>query len=238
MPAPVSIILPALNAAAELPGTLESLMPGLEAGLIREVIISDGGSTDATGTIADSAGARLLSGPAGRGAQLRAGAVAARSDWFLFLHADTHLSRDWPERAGDHMTSRPETAAYFRLKFRSDSGAARLVEAGANLRARLAALPFGDQGLLIARSLYEAAGGYPDQPLMEDVALVRALGRKRLVLLDAEARTSFARYERDGVMARVMRNNTILARYALGADPVRLADDYSVQKSGRTKSSA
>jgi rSAM/selenodomain-associated transferase 2 len=238
MPAPISIIIPTRDAAAELPGTLESLMPGLEAGLIRELIISDGGSSDATPAIAESAGAQLITGPKGRGAQLRTGAGAARGDWFLFLHADTHLSRDWPERASDHIAAQANKAAHFRLKFRSGSGAARFIETGANLRTRIFALPYGDQGLLISRALYDETGGYPDQPLFEDVALIRKLGRKRFVPLDAEARTSFARYDRSSAFARVIRNNILLTRYIFGADPSALAAAYSRQKPGRANSSA
>ncbi len=211
-------------------------MPGLEAGLVRELIISDGGSSDATPAIAESAGARLITGAKGRGPQLIAGAAAARGDWLLFLHADTHLSRDWPERAAHHIARRPEKAAHFRVKFRSDASAARLIETGANLRTRIIALPYGDQGLLISRALYDAIGGYPDQPLFEDVAIIRKLGRTRLVQLDAEARTAFTRYENGKALARVIRNNILLARYSFGADPAKLAAAYSVQKPGREKS--
>ena len=91
MPAPLSIIIPALNAAGDLPLALESLLAGLEAGLIREVIVVDGGSTDTTCAIAGSAGADSRRVRTGQGKQLRAGAASARGEWFLFLHADTAL---------------------------------------------------------------------------------------------------------------------------------------------------
>ena len=99
MPAPLSIIIPTLNAASGLPECLQALMPGLELGLIREVIVSDGGSDDATPRIAGDTGATWITGTSGRGAQLAAGADTARGDWLLFLHADTYLSPDWAERA-------------------------------------------------------------------------------------------------------------------------------------------
>ncbi|WP_213271810.1 TIGR04283 family arsenosugar biosynthesis glycosyltransferase [Hyphomonas sp.] len=226
MPAPLSIIIPALNAAADLPLCLEGLMPGLEAGLIREVIVVDGGSSDATARIAGSAGANLVESPAGRGKQLIAGARAARGEWLMFLHADTGLSRDWPERAASHMGRRPGEAAAFTLKFRSDARAARWLEARANLRARWMGLPYGDQGLLISRALYEDIGGYSDVPLMEDVMIVRALGKKRLVILDAEARTSAAKYERDGWRRRSWKNALLLVRFLMGAKPEDLARSY------------
>lgn len=227
MPAPLSIIIPTLNAAADLPLCLQNLLPGLEAGLIREVIVADGGSEDATARIAESAGARVIGGARGRGAQLAAGAAAARGDWLLFLHADTALSRDWAERAGNHLATRPDKAAYFELKFRSDARAARSLEKRANRRARMLGLPYGDQGLLVSRALYDEAGGYQDVPLMEDVMLVRAIGKRRLVQLNAEARTSAAKYERDGWNRRSFRNAVLIARFLMGAKPEALAKHYT-----------
>lgn len=227
MPAPLSIIIPALNAAGDLPLCLESLLPGLEAGLIREVIVVDGGSNDTTRAIAESAGADVVESAAGRGKQLRAGAAVARGEWFMFLHADTALSRDWAERAAAHMGTRPGMAAAFTLRFRSDARAARWLEKRANRRARLLGLPYGDQGLLISRALYDEVGGFADVPLMEDVMIVRAIGKKRLVILDAEARTSAAKYERDGWHKRAWHNAWLLTRFLLGAKPETLAKSYS-----------
>lgn len=227
MPAPLSIVIPTLNAEADLPLCLESLMPGLEAGLIREVIIADGGSTDATQRIAGAMGARLITGASGRGAQLAAGAAAARGEWLLFLHADTALSRDWAERSADHMMTKTDCAAFFDLRYRSDDRAARGLEKRANRRARMLGLPYGDQGLLISRKLYDETGGYRDVPLMEDVMLVRAIGRRRLRQLDAEARTSAAKYERDGWHRRSLRNSILMTRFLLGAKPETLAKHYT-----------
>lgn len=226
MPAPLSIVIPALNAAEDMPLCLESLMAGLEAGLIREVILVDGGSNDATTRIAQAAGAAVIVSSPGRAAQLIAGAAAARGEWLLFLHADTALSRDWPERAGAHMASRPGKAAAFALKFRSDARAARWLETRANRRARWLGLPYGDQGLLISRALYEEIGGFSDVPLMEDVMIVRTLGKARMAILDAEARTSAAKYERDGWRIRAWRNAFLLTRFLLGAKPETLARHY------------
>ena len=202
-------------------------MPGLEAGLIREVILSDGGSQDATCEIADAAGCAIVTGSAGRAKQLIAGSNAARGDWLIFLHADTALSRDWPERVSAHIDAGTERAAAFTLVFRSDAREAKWLAGRANRRARWFGLPYGDQGLLISRALYDEVGGYPDIPLMEDVALVRAIGRKRLSLLTAEARTSAAKYERDGWRRRAYRNAWLLTRYLLGASPEKLARLYT-----------
>jgi rSAM/selenodomain-associated transferase 2 len=227
MPAPLSIVIPTLNAEAELPLCLESLMPGLEAGLIREVIVADGGSEDATAKIAGAMGANLVTGARGRGAQLAAGATAARGDWLMFLHADTALSRDWAERTSDHVMTKPDYAAFFELRYRSDARAARTLERRANRRARMLGLPYGDQGLLISRKLYDEVGGYRDVPLMEDVMIVRAVGKRRLVQLNAEARTSATKYERDGWRKRSWHNAFLLTRFLLGASPEQLAKRYT-----------
>ncbi len=223
MRAELSVIIPTRDAGAVLPACLATLFEGVETGLIRELIISDGGSGDGTSDIAEEAGARLITGPPSRGGQLRRGADAASGAWLLFLHADTRLSPGWTEAVRAQMAdSRP---AWFRLRFDDGSLPARLVAGWANLRARVLALPYGDQGLLIARSEYDAVGGYPDIPLMEDVAMARRLGR-RMRGMPATALTSAERYRRDGWLRRGARNLTLLARYFAGADPNDLHRGY------------
>ncbi len=225
MPAPISVIIPTLNAEGELPGCLAALTEGLVAGLIRELIVSDGGSADATREIAEAAGAVLLQGAPSRGGQLRRGAAVARGDWLLILHADTRLAPGWAEAVAAHLDRPGAGPAYFRLAFRARGLMPRLVAGWANLRAALFSLPYGDQGLLLRRADYDRAGGYPDQPLMEDVALVRAL-RGPLTALPVQARTSAARYQRTGWLRRGARNLGTLLRYVLGADPKDLAERY------------
>lgn len=227
MPAALSIIIPALDAAGELPLCLESLLPGLTGGLIREVILVDGGSGDDTVAMAEAAGCQVLASPPGRARQLRCGAAAARGDWLLFLHADTALSADWSERTAEHIARHSKMAACFTLAYRSDAPEARWLASRANRRTRWLALPYGDQGLLLPRGLYDEVGGYPDIPLMEDVAIVRAIGRARLRILAAEARTSPAKYERDGWRRRAWHNGWLLTRYLLGSSPHELARKYS-----------
>jgi len=232
MPAPLSIVIPTLNAADALPATAEALLEGASSGLVRELVISDGGSTDATERVAKELGAVWVTGPAGRGPQLRRGVAASRAPWVLLLHADTHLSPGWAEVAYRHMHDNPDRAAWFRLRFRASGIAPRLVAGGANLRSRVFGLPYGDQGLLIARALLEEVGGVPDLPLMEDVTLARAL-RGRLVGLAAEAETSAERYAREGWLWRVTANLGTLARFALGGDPAVLKARYDGQGRGK-----
>ena len=224
MPAEISVIVPTLNAESELPACLSALVEGLSAGLIRELIITDGGSTDRTAELADAAGAVFLSCPASRGGQLRRAGSVARGNWMLILHADTVLTPGWSVAVADHMATRGG-AACFRLGFRAGGLMPLWVSGWANLRSRLFALPYGDQGLLLPRQEYLRAGGYPDQPLMEDVVLVRAL-RPRPVLLPATALTSAARYQKAGWLRRGARNLWTQARYFAGVDPDRLVADY------------
>lgn len=227
MRAALSVVIPTLNADAALPACLGALIEGLEAGLIRELIISDGGSGDGTLRIADEVGAVIVQGAPSRGGQLRRGAQVASGGWLLFLHADTVLPAGWPEAVSGHMAR--GGAAYFRLGFDAGGGMARFVAGWANLRSALFGLPYGDQGLLIPRELYDAVGGYPDMPLMEDVAMARAL-RGRLAALPLRVRTSAAKYRREGWLRRGGRNLMLLTRYFLGADPARLAARYRASK--------
>lgn len=224
MPAEISLVIPTLNAAEDLPACLESLMEGLAAGLIRELVITDGGSRDATGQIAEAAGAKLLHGPASRGGQLQRGCAAAKGNWLLVLHADTQLEAGWSQVVSRHLREGGGRPGYFRLRFRASGVMPGLVAGWANWRSRLFGLPFGDQALLIRREEYEAAGGYRDQPLMEDVALVRCLSA--LVALPACALTSAVRYQQQGWLRRGARNLLLQLRYALGARPEALARSY------------
>ena len=223
MRAPISVVIPTLNAEAGLSACLASLVEGLEMGLIREVIVSDGGSTDATATLSRAWGAEVVVGVASRGGQLRRGCAAAQGDWLLVLHADTQLEQGWARPVRTHLGAKG--AGWFRLRFDSGGVLASLVAAWANLRSRVFGLPYGDQGLLIARDTYTNVGGYPDQPLMEDVALARAL-RGQLIQLDAVAVTSAEKYRRQGWLRRGARNMWTLMRYFAGVSPETLAKSY------------
>lgn len=228
MPAPLSVIIPVLNAAAGLRRSLPALAEGLEAGLIAELVLSDGGSRDDTRTIAEAAGAVWVSGAPGRGAQIARGVARARCPWLLVLHADTALQPGWSAAVLEAFAT-PHLARYGALSFDAEGVAPRWVAGWANLRSRVLGLPYGDQALLIHRDLLDRAGGYPELPLMEDVALARAL-RGRLRPLGAVARTCAGRYRDEGWIVRGGRNLSLLARYFAGADPARLAARYVPQR--------
>ena len=223
-PTALDVVIPTLNAGATLAATLASL----QADLSIAIAICDGGSSDDTAAIARQAGATVVTAPAGRGSQLAAGAAVGDASWILFLHADTVLTPGWTN-AVRAFTSRHVNigkAGYFHLRFRSADPRARRVERLAAWRSRRLGLPYGDQGLLIARALYEYLGGFKPLPLMEDVDLVRRIGRKNLVPLDAGAVTSAARYERDGWTMRPLRNLSCLTLYFAGVSPTAIAHLY------------
>lgn len=223
MRAVLSVIVPTRDAAQDLPLLLATLMEGVEAGLIRELIVSDGGSTDATARIAEEAGALWCEGPASRGGQLAHGARAAGGDWFLFLHADSALQKGWSDVViGQIRDGRP---GYFHLAFDARGIAPRLVAGWANLRARLFHLPYGDQGLLISRAEYESLGGFAEIPLMEDVAMARQIGA-RLTMMPLAIRTSAERYQREGWLRRGAGNLWLLLRYLSGVSPADLHPRY------------
>ncbi len=228
----LTVVIPTLNAAVMLPATLACLAPLAghhpSTGIDMEILVVDGGSGDDTVAVARAGGARVISAPRGRGSQLAAGADAATGRALLFLHADTRLDTQALLAIPAFLTD-PRTdgrAGYFRLGLDDDAPAARRLERWVAHRCRWFALPYGDQGLLLSRSLYRGVGGFRRWPLMEDVDLVRRLGRTRLMALDGTAITSADRFRRAGYLRRSLRNLVCLTLYRLGVPAERIARFY------------
>ncbi len=218
----ITVIVPTLNAESSLAATLSSLVAGAVDGVVRQVIIVDGGSSDRTLRIAEDSGADIIRSEPGRGRQLQTGAKAAKFPWLLFLHADTMLDAGWEREVGTFIErvdigQRPEAAAAFRFALDDMGFLPRMIEAGVAVRCTLLRLPYGDQGLLIPRRLYDEIGGFKVMPLMEDVDIVRRLGRSRTLILRTQAVTSAIRYRRDGYMRRAARNLACIGLYFLRA---------------------
>ena len=215
----ISVVIPALDEERHLAAAIQSVRADAE------VIVVDGGSTDATREVAAREGARVLEAPKGRGRQLDEGARAAAGEWLVFLHADTRLERGWADAL--RALSPDVAGGAFRLAVDSPRAGFRAVERGVRLRLRLFALPYGDQGLFVRREAYARVGGMPHLPLMEDVAFVARLRRAGpLAFPSVRAFTSPRRWDRYGIVGTTLRNWSLLARYAAGESPERLARRY------------
>ncbi|MBS1910554.1 MAG: TIGR04283 family arsenosugar biosynthesis glycosyltransferase [Bacteroidetes bacterium] len=220
----LSVIIPTLNEAT----TIEACIGSLRS-LACEIIVADGGSTDATTAIARALGAAVVNAPTGRGSQLAAGAQAASGRWFLFLHADTWLTASACSALADAVRTPGFSAATFRLRFDRQRILYRLY-------ARLTRFDsiwtsFGDQGILIRHDLYTQIGGFDRWPLLEDVALLRRARRIATIhSLPGEVVTSSRRFERRGVVRQQLLNGMVLLRYLLGTPPETLAAFYDARR--------
>lgn len=221
----LSIIIPTLNADRTLAATLDSCF--CRAANV-QVIVSDGGSADGTVAVAEHYDCMTISGESGRGRQLLAGGLAADGSWLLFLHADSRLPGNWYQTVSTFMNNPANVfrAATFHLQFDDTCPQARRVEWFVKWRTRLLGLPYGDQGLLISRRFYDRLGGFMPLPIMEDVDLVRRVGRANLRLLDTSIITSAHKYQRDGYWKRPLRNLGLVCLYWLGVPTAKLARYY------------
>ncbi|MGE0739944.1 MAG: glycosyltransferase [Hyphomonadaceae bacterium] len=184
----ISIVIPTLNAAATLPRTLAPLVDGVGHGLVKHVVVADGGSTDATLAIADAAGCDIVASVADEAKQLAAGAGAARGKWLFFLRPGSALAPGWVQEV-ERFVAAPKArqhAAAFSLGADDPSPDAQRKVFWARLRMRVLKQPGLEQGLLISRLLYDGLGGYADAPNAH-AALIARIGRARLALLRTEA---------------------------------------------------
>ena len=226
-PPELSVVIPCLNEATRLPLLLADLH---RSELRLEILLADGGSSDATPQIARQSGAHLIRiHPPGRGRQLRAAANQARGDWLLFLHADSRLAVQWSKVLSTLLqtSSASRSAWYFHLRISPSTPARRLLERGVGLRSRWLQRPYGDQGLLLHRELYARCGGFAELPLMEDLDLVERLSHGAdLRPIGLPLTTDGRRWNSDGVIRRSWRNAMLRRRWKQGESAERLAEAY------------
>ncbi len=228
LPAPrFSIVVPVLNEAAGIAAALRALAPLRARG--HEVIVVDGGSSDGTAALAQPFADLVLASPRGRARQMNAGARAASHPLLLFLHADTWLPED-AEAALHAALARGARWGRFDVRIVGRSRMLALVAAMMNLRSRLTGIATGDQAIFVLRALFEQVGGYPEQPLMEDVELSRRLSRlvtiERPACLRQRVRTSGRRWEQRGVWRTIVLMWRLRWRYWRGESAEVLARAY------------
>lgn len=213
----ISVVIPTLNSEAE---TLDRVSPERHI-LVREIIVSDGGSPDSTIEIAKRARCRVFRGPAGRGGQLRLGVQHALGRWLHFLRAETHLGANCEAVASDFI--RPAAvkrcAAVVAFKFDDNRRRSPMLEWVVGLGGALLGFPSGDHGLLLSRSFYKDVGGFRPLPAMEDVDLIRRIGHGRLEVLPVSVVSCTDRTRRIGYIQRTLGYLACLALYLAGVSP-------------------
>jgi rSAM/selenodomain-associated transferase 2 len=221
----LSIIIPCLNEGEGIAGTLAALAPLRARGA--EVIVADGGSSDGTAERAAPYVDAVISAPRGRAAQMNAGAARARGEILLFLHADTLLPDSADALIIEGLERTRRGWGRFDVTIAGRHPLLRIVERLMNLRSRLTGIATGDQAIFVTRSLFTAAGGYPEIALMEDIALSKLLKRFGPPLcLRHRLTTSGRRWEENGVLRTIVRMWHLRLAYWLGADPGKLALRY------------
>ena len=222
---PLSVVIAARDEARGLPSLLADLATAPE--LVREVLVVDGGSQDGTPRLAALAGARVLHDGRGSGGQLAVGVAHSAGSWLLLLHGDVRLPPGWARALAAAMAAGETSAWAFRLHIAGDDPALRLVELAVELRSRWRQLPYGDQGLLLARRLHDAAGGVAPLPLMEDLEFVQRLGRRaRIGTLPLAVRVNGRRWQRLGVWQTVLANARLRRAWRRGTPAAQLAELY------------
>ncbi|MBR9985358.1 MAG: TIGR04283 family arsenosugar biosynthesis glycosyltransferase [Desulfosarcina sp.] len=218
----LSVIIPAIDEAQQMPRTLAAA-----ASPDAEIIVSDGGSTDRTVQIASALGARIVAGRPGRAGQQNRGAAAARGEVLLFLHADTRLPRNYVDHVFETLLDRRTRLGAFRFATDLQMPAMRWIAFFTNLRAGWLNLPYGDQGLFLRQRDFAAIGGFADVPIAEDLFLVRRMARQgRIAMAPAAAVTSGRRWRRLGPMRTTMINTILAVGILAGVAPGRLATLY------------
>jgi len=229
IPLSIAVIVPTLNEAESIKATVEGVLA--MANGVDEVIVADGGSVDDTVAIATACGAKAVVSPPGRGLQLNAGAAQARGDVLLFLHADTRLPTAPFSHVRAALLNPQMVGGGFALNIDSDDRFLQMVARTATWRSRRYRMFYGDQAIFVRRELFERLGGFEHIPIMEDVALVRALRQVgELALVEAPVTTSARRWLRENPLYATLRNWVLMGLYGLGVSPHTLHRWYRPEK--------
>jgi rSAM/selenodomain-associated transferase 2 len=229
--ASLSIVVPVLDEAAEIAATLGDLAGLRQRGA--EIIVVDGGSRDATRSLAAAYADRVIDAPRGRALQMNAGARAARGATLLFLHADTRLPREALDAIASGLESSGHEWGRFDVEISGGGAMLAVVAFMMNARSRLTGIATGDQAIFVRRAAFADSGGFPEIALMEDVALSKVLKRRSPPLcLRERVVTSGRRWQRHGILRTIVLMWRLRLAFALGADPRRLARRYDVDRSG------
>lgn len=221
----LSVIIPALNEAATIRSMLTALQPFRSIG--HEIILVDGGSNDGTRKIAERWVDHLLQMPPSRARQMNAGAYYASGDTLVFLHADTYLPPAADYCIFNALEQHKKSWGRFNVQFTSDAWLLKTVAIAMNIRSCLSGIATGDQAIFIKRDLFEAIGGFPDIPLMEDIAISKQLGRySRPACLKQKLTTSSRRWENHGIINTILQMWRLRLAYFFGANPNDLVKRY------------
>ena len=219
----VSVIIPALNEEKSISATIESIVPLRP----HEIIVVDGGSTDRTVALCRELGIDVLFSPRGRATQMNLGARQATGEALLFVHADTQLPSSALDDIDLALADARIVGGRFDVRLEGKHWMLKLIGAMISLRSRISRVATGDQGIFVRRDVFAELGGYPELPLMEDIALSRALKRRgRLACLRSRVVTSARRWEADGIWRTIFKMWALKSLYLVGISPLRLKRYY------------